>query len=65
VKFHVDEALCAGHGLCLSTAPDVFDCDDDGINVAVGKSVELEPGLETAAREGAEACPEQAIRLFE
>ncbi|MFR9805033.1 ferredoxin [Pseudonocardia sp. RS010] len=63
MKHLVDEALCAGHGLCAAVAPAVYDLDDDGLNAAIGTMVAVAPGQEGAAREGAAACPEQAIRL--
>jgi ferredoxin len=65
VRYHVDEALCNGHGLCLATAPAVYSCDDEGFNLAVGTTVEIEAAKRDAAREGAASCPEQAITLFE
>lgn len=65
MKFQVDEALCAGHGLCAGLAPTVFECDDEGFNIAAGRTVELQPSAEAAAHEGMEACPEQAIQIFD
>ncbi|HEY2207069.1 MAG TPA: ferredoxin [Pseudonocardia sp.] len=64
MKYRVDEALCCGHGQCHAVAPDVFDLDDDGFNTAAGRTADVDPALEGAAREGADGCPEQAIQLF-
>lgn len=64
MRFTVDAALCAGHGTCQAIAPDVFDIDDDGFNGDAGRTVDVAPEHESAAREGAGACPEQAIQVF-
>jgi ferredoxin len=61
----VDEALCCGHGRCALVAPDVYQLDDNGFNVAVGRTVEVSEGNEQAAEEGALSCPESAIRTFD
>lgn len=63
MKFVVDAALCAGHGQCCAVAPEVYDLDDDGLNVAAGTTAEVPPGHEEAARAGASACPESAIQV--
>lgn len=65
MKYVVDEALCAGHGLCYSLAPEVYGADEDGFNENLGREIDVSPELEDAARRGARACPEAAIRLFE
>jgi ferredoxin len=59
VKVTVDEDRCAGHGVCLTLCPEVFDLNDDGWAVANPEEVPAE--LETAAREAIENCPERAI----
>lgn len=63
MKYVVDSALCAAHGLCADTAPDVFTLDDDGFNVDAGRTVDIPEHLEAAARAGASACPESAIQI--
>jgi ferredoxin len=65
MKYVVDEALCAGHGLCYKLVPQVFGADEEGFNENVGRTVDVPPELEEAARRGARSCPEAAIRLFE
>jgi ferredoxin len=65
VRYLVDQALCCGHGQCAALAPEVYRLDDDGYNEEVGHLDDIEPGLEEAARAGAMACPDAAIRLFE
>ncbi|OFJ52990.1 ferredoxin [Mycolicibacterium grossiae] len=55
----VDEDRCAGHGMCLTLCPEVFDMTDDGWAVAVPSEVPVD--LEAAAREAIQNCPERAI----
>lgn len=63
MKLVIDSALCAAHGSCVMAAPELFDIDEDGYNVAAGTTVEVHPGQEGAAQEGAAACPESAIQV--
>ena len=64
MKVHVDRAQCTGHGRCASYGPDVFELDDLGFNAADG-IIEVPVGLEDQGRDGAQACPERAIRIVE
>lgn len=64
MRYRVDEALCCGHGQCFAVAPELFTADADGFNVPVGVAVDVPPGLDRAARDGASACPEQAIQIY-
>jgi ferredoxin len=59
MRVAVDEDRCAGHGMCLTLCPEVFDMTDDGGAVAEPSEVPAE--LETAAREAIQNCPERAI----
>jgi ferredoxin len=59
MKVGVDEDRCRGHGMCLTLCPDVFTMTDDGY--AVADPSEVPPGLEGAANDAMENCPEQAI----
>ncbi len=59
MKVTVDDQRCRGHGMCLTLCPEVFDLTDDGY--AVADPEEVPAGLEGAAREAIENCPEQAI----
>ena len=59
VKVDVNSQICAGFGICLAIAPEMFELHDDGYAVAlVG---EVKPGDEDAARRAASQCPAQAI----
>jgi ferredoxin len=59
MKVTVDEDRCRGHGMCLTLCPDVFHMTDDGYSVADPSQVPA--GLEAAAQDAIENCPEQAI----
>ena len=60
MKVTVDEDRCAGHGMCLTLCPEVFDLGEDGWAVAIPD--EVPPASESAAREAIANCPERAIR---
>ncbi len=60
MRVTVDEDRCAGHGMCLTLCPEVFDLTDDGWAVADPEEVPAEH--EEAAREAIDNCPERAIR---
>jgi ferredoxin len=57
----VDPNICEGHGQCQAVAPEVYDLDDDGYCLI--RNAEVPPDLESRAREGALACPVQAITV--
>jgi ferredoxin len=59
MKVTVDDGRCRGHGMCLTICPEVFELTDDGY--AVADPDEVPAGLEDAAREAIENCPERAI----
>lgn len=56
---------CTGHGRCYSVAPEVYEDDDAGYNVAVGTTFEVSIDLADKARMGAMNCPEAAIKFDE
>lgn len=57
----LDRAACSGHARCFALAPEVYDIDDEGFNSV--DQAEVPPEFEQQARDGAEACPEQAIAI--
>ncbi|WP_207546678.1 ferredoxin [Mycobacterium mantenii] len=59
----VDHERCEGHGRCFAVAPALFDVDDDGYSAIDEITVPAE--LEDDAREGASACPREAIQLVD
>ena len=56
-----DRGRC--YGLCASICPEVYKLDGDGL--VYFDDDKVPPELEEAAREGAEACPAEAIWLEE
>lgn len=64
MRFLVDPALCSGHGMCTAVAETVYALDDDGFNASAGTETDVPHGLEDDAESGANACPEQAIRIL-
>lgn len=58
----IDSTVCAGHGLCYTMAPQVYEDDDDGYG-RVRNDGRVAAGDEDAARTGAANCPERAITL--
>lgn len=60
----VDEPKCVSAGLCVMSAPEVFDQrDDDGVVILL--EADPEAGLHDEVREAAGLCPAAAIRLVE
>ncbi len=63
-QYFVDQALCAGHGLCFKASPDLFKPDADGFNSAAGGGwVPLPTESLADARLAEASCPESAIRI--
>jgi ferredoxin len=59
MKVTVDEDRCAGHGMCLTLCPEVFEMTDDGW--AVANPGEIHADLQSAVKDAIANCPEQAI----
>ncbi len=59
MRAKVDRDLCIGSAMCVATAPDVFELDDEGLS----RVVDDEAGDEDLLREAAESCPVQAVIL--
>jgi ferredoxin len=59
MKAKVDRDVCIGSAMCVATAPDVFDLDDQGLSYVM----DPDAGDEDLLREAAEGCPVQAIML--
>lgn len=61
IRVDIDKSKCQGHALCAIASEEFFELDDLGyIATASG---EIPAGSEQQAREGASACPEQAITI--
>lgn len=52
---------CAGTGLCVAVAPDIFELNDDGLSAVIA-SPDTQELLETA-KAAARLCPMAAIRV--
>ena len=65
MRISVDAGECIGHGRCYAVSPQVYAPDDEGFCADSGSSRDIDAGLETAARAGAQACPAGAIKLTE
>lgn len=63
MKVKVNSEICAGFGICLGIAPDVFELHDDGYAVVLVS--EVAPEDEDLMRRAASQCPAQAIFLSE
>ncbi|MGK8509060.1 ferredoxin [Nocardia asiatica] len=63
MKLRVDRERCISAGMCVLTAPDVFDQDTED-----GRVVPLDlapaPEREGAVREAAQVCPSGAITVI-
>jgi ferredoxin len=55
----VDRTRCCGYGLCAAICPEVYKLDEGGL-VYVDSDL-IPAGLEESAREGAVACPAEAL----
>lgn len=63
MKIAADRGTCIGAGMCVLTAPAVFDQDDDGIVELLIEDVP--PGEADAARQAVALCPSGALRVLD
>ncbi|GAA3428814.1 ferredoxin [Streptosporangium sandarakinum] len=63
VRIRADRDVCIGAGMCVMTADQIFDQDDDGVVVLL----EPEPPAQYAdlVRRAVRACPSGALSLVE
>lgn len=59
MRTRVDRNICIGAAMCVATAPDVYELDDQGLSHAVNP----DPGDDDLLWEAAESCPVQAVIL--
>lgn len=59
----VDRSRCCGYGLCAQLCPEVYKLDENGLVFVESESVPA--GLEEEAKEGAAACPAEALVVEE
>lgn len=66
MRVEVDPKVCEGNGQCYDVAEEVYDLDGDGYAFVRDSCEDAVPvELHDAAREGAAACPVQAITVHE
>ena len=61
LKVVINKPACCGYGVCADICPDVYKLDENGI-VYVDNEI-VPAGMGDLAREGADACPQSAIKL--
>ncbi len=61
MKVRIDNDLCAGFGICVGIAPEVFELHPDGYATVLVDDVPVE--LQDLVRRAASQCPAQAIML--
>jgi len=59
LRVTADRSRCCGYGLCAQMCPEIYRLDENGLVVLATDTVP--EGLEEAAREGAAACPAEAL----
>jgi ferredoxin len=60
MKAVVDKDLCTGCELCTQTCPEVFEMEGDTASVKVNP---VPPGSEECAKQAADECPVEAIKV--
>ncbi|MDQ3153459.1 MAG: ferredoxin [Actinomycetota bacterium] len=66
MRVEVDPNICEGHGQCFTVGEAVYGLDDEGYSfVREDVKDEVPAELEEQARDGAAACPVQAITVHE
>ena len=63
LKVVIDKPACCGYGVCAEICPEVYKLDENGL-VFVDSEI-IPGGLEEEAKEGAAACPAEALVLEE
>jgi ferredoxin len=63
LKVVADRDVCIGAGMCVMTAPEVFDQDDDGVVVLLTAQVPQEQADRT--RRAVANCPSGALRVVD
>ena len=61
LKVVINKPACCGYGVCAEICPEVYKLDENGM-VFVENEI-VPKGLEDAAREGADACPQSALKV--
>lgn len=62
MKVVIDPDLCTGCGLCVDTAPEIFELVED---IAQVKIENVPDDIEESVRQATDECPSQAILIEE
>jgi ferredoxin len=69
VKVSADREVCVCAGMCVMTAPEVFDQDDDGVVLLLTEKVPAGPegsdAVQNRVRDAVDLCPSGALRLVD
>jgi len=63
MKIEADRDVCIGAGMCVMTAEEVFDQDDEGIVVVL--DAEVSPEHAAAVARAVASCPSGALRRID
>lgn len=63
-KISINQETCIGCGACTAVAPEIFELDNELMKAKVKKQPANDSELQQA-REGADTCPVQAIKVKE
>ena len=63
MKIRIERAACVGNARCAAIAATLYPLDDEGYVDSAG--FDVASGMESAARNGAKACPERIIFVIE
>jgi ferredoxin len=63
MKIEADRDVCIGAGMCVMTAEEVFDQDDEGIVVVL--DAEVYPEHTAAVARAVASCPSGALRRID
>lgn len=61
LRIVADRSRCCGYGLCAAICPQIYKIDEGGLVFLESEFVSQE--FETEAREGAAACPAEALLI--
>lgn len=60
-KVVINKPACCGYGVCAEICPEVYKLDENGMVYVEDEIVPC--GMEELAKEGADACPQSALKL--
>ena len=63
LKVVINKPACCGYGVCAEICPEVYKLDEHGMVFVEDEIVPV--GMEALAREGADACPQSALKIVE